>query len=65
MIGATTATVLNVPGAAVDRDAAWTAASVDISAFAGQTVRIQVEAADAATASLVEAAVDDVRVTRE
>jgi carboxypeptidase T len=65
VIGSTTATVLNVPGAAVDRDAAWTAASADISQFAGQSVRIQVEAADASTASLVEAAVDDVRVTSE
>jgi carboxypeptidase T len=65
VIGATTATVLNDAGAAVDRDAAWTSASVDISAFAGQTVRIQFEAADAGTASLVEAAVDDVRITRE
>jgi len=37
---------------------------VDISAFAGQTVRIVVEAADASGASLVEAAVDDVVVTR-
>jgi hypothetical protein len=65
VIGATTATMLNVPAAAIDRDAAWTTASVDISAFAGQTVRLQIEAADASTASLVEAAVDDVRVTRE
>ena len=65
VIGATTATVLNVPGAAVDRDAAWATATADLSAFAGQTVRIQVEAADASGASLVEAAVDDVRVTRE
>jgi hypothetical protein len=65
VIGATTATVLNVPAAAVDRDAAWTSASVDLGAFAGQTVRLQIEAADASTASLVEAAVDDVRVTRE
>ena len=64
VIGSPTTTVLNVPGAAVDRDAAWTSASVDISAFAGQTVRIQIEAADASTASLLEAAVDDVRVTR-
>jgi hypothetical protein len=35
------------------------------SAFAGQSVRIVVEAADAGTASLVEAAVDDVRVTAQ
>jgi len=65
VIGATTSTVLNVPAAATDRDAAWSTATADLSAFAGQTVRIQVEAADASGASLVEAAVDDVRVTRE
>jgi hypothetical protein len=65
VIGATTSTVLNVPAAAADRDAAWTTATADLSGFAGQTVRIQVEAADASGASLVEAAVDDVRVTRE
>ena len=38
---------------------------VNISAFAGQTVRIRIEAADASTASLVEAAVDDVRITQQ
>ena len=51
-------------GAASNRNGAWAAASVDLTAFAGQTVRIRVEAADAATASLVEAAVDDLKVTR-
>jgi hypothetical protein len=34
-----------------------------LSAFAGQTVRLQIEAADAGTASLVEAGVDDLRIT--
>ena len=38
---------------------------MSLNAFAGQTVRIRIEAADAATGSLVEAAVDDVRVTRQ
>jgi carboxypeptidase T len=65
VIGATTSTVINVPAAASDRDAAWSTASADLTAFAGQTVRLQVEAADASGASLVEAAVDDVKVTRE
>ncbi len=51
-------------GVASNRNGAWAAASVDLTAFAGQTVRIRVEAADAATASLVEAAVDDLKVTR-
>ena len=65
VIGSTTSTVLNVAGAAVDRDAVWTSGTADLSAFAGQTVRLQIEAADASTASLVEAAVDNVTVTRE
>ena len=45
--------------------AVWTSGTADLSAFAGQTVRLQIEAADASTASLVEAAVDNVTVTRE
>jgi murein tripeptide amidase MpaA len=49
-------------GAATDRDAAWATLSRDISAYAGQSVRILIEAADASTASLVEAAVDDVTI---
>jgi carboxypeptidase T len=62
--GVSTATVLNVRGAATDRDAVWTAATLNLDAFAGQTISIVIEAADAGTASLVEAAVDDVRVSR-
>ena len=50
-------------GAATNRNGAWATAAVSLSAFAGQTVRIQFEAADASTASLVEAGVDDVRIT--
>jgi hypothetical protein len=65
VVGATTSTVLDVAGAASNRDAAWSTATANVSAFAGQTVRILVEAADAGTASLVEAAVDDVRITRQ
>jgi hypothetical protein len=51
-------------GAASNRNGAWALATVNLNAFAGQTVRIRVEAADAGTASLVEAAVDDLKVTR-
>jgi carboxypeptidase T len=64
VVGVTTATLLNVRGAATDRDAVWTGATLNLDGFAGQTVRIVVEAADAGTASLVEAAVDDVRINR-
>ncbi|XVV01199.1 metallophosphoesterase [Actinosynnema sp. CA-248983] len=41
----------------------WRAATVDLAAYAGRSVRLLVETADASTASLVEAAVDDVRVS--
>jgi extracellular elastinolytic metalloproteinase len=52
-------------GAADNDDAAYvTTASINLNAFAGQTIRLRFQAADAATASLVEAAVDDVRITR-
>jgi len=43
---------------------AWLSNTASLQAFAGQTIRIVIEAADASTASLVEAGVDDVRVTR-
>jgi carboxypeptidase T len=64
VVGATTATVLQEVGAATNDNGAWaTTGSISLDAFAGQTVRIVVEVADASTASLVEAAIDDVRVT--
>jgi aminopeptidase S len=62
VVGATTQTVLQELGAANDDDAVWQTTSVNISSFAGQTVRVLVTAADASGASLVEAAVDDVRI---
>jgi aminopeptidase S len=37
---------------------------VNLSSYAGQAIQLQVEAADLSTASLVEAAVDDVRISR-
>ncbi len=42
----------------------WRTASVPMDAWAGQTIRIRFEAVDGGHASLVEAGVDDVRVTR-
>ena len=65
VVGTTTTTVLEVLGSTANVDAAWTAKTANLTAFAGQTVRILIEAADAATASLVEAAVDDVKVTQQ
>ncbi|MEU8358176.1 M28 family peptidase [Nonomuraea sp. NPDC048882] len=63
VVGATTATVLNQTGAASNRNGAWTTATASLNAFAGQTVRIVIDAADASGASLVEAGVDDVKIT--
>jgi hypothetical protein len=65
VVGTTTSTVLEELGAANNDNAAWAAGSANITGFAGQTVRIHVEAADASGASLVEAAVDDVRITQQ
>lgn len=65
IVGSTTTQVFQRLGAAVDVDGAWASTSVSLNAFAGQTVRIRIEAADASTASLVEAGIDDVRVTRQ
>jgi choice-of-anchor B domain-containing protein len=62
--GTTTTTVFERLGSATDVDAAWTSQTIDLNSFTGQTIQIVIEAADSGTASLVEAAVDDVRVTR-
>jgi aminopeptidase S len=64
VVGTTSTVVFSRTGAASSRSAVWQAVTVDLSAFAGQTVRLVVEAADASTASLVEAGVDNVTITR-
>ena len=64
IVGTTTAVVFQELGAANNDDAAWAAASVNLNAFAGQTIRIRIDAADAGSASLVEAAIDDVKIVR-
>ena len=55
VLGSTTATVFQRLGAAVNLNGAWATNTVSLNAFAGQTVRLVIEAADASTASLVEA----------
>jgi hypothetical protein len=64
VVGATKTVLLQELGAANNDDAVWATASYDLSAFAGQSVRLLIEANDSATASLVEAAVDDVKIVR-
>ncbi|WP_131740507.1 M28 family peptidase [Actinomadura roseirufa] len=59
-----TTTVLDEKGAAANRAGAWQTQTADISAYAGQSVRIVVEAADNGTNSLVEAGLDDIKITK-
>ncbi|MFI6884569.1 M14 family zinc carboxypeptidase [Streptosporangium canum] len=65
VVGSTTTQVFQQLGAAANRNGAWAASSVDISSYAGQSVRILIEAADASGASLVEAGVDNVKITQQ
>jgi aminopeptidase S len=62
--GSTSTIISTTTGAATNRAGSWSTASLSLNAFAGQTVRIQFESADLSTASLVEAGVDDVRITQ-
>jgi len=65
IVGSTTAVVFQELGAASNDAASFATQSVNISSFAGQSIRILIQAADAATGSLVEAAVDNVTVTQQ
>ena len=59
--GATT-WVWTRPGAAVNLNGAWGAGNASLTQWAGQTIQLVVQAADASTASLVEAGVDNVQI---
>jgi subtilisin family serine protease len=63
--GGNVTVVLNQAGSAANRAGAWAMASVNVSSFGGQTIQLRIETADAATASLVEAGVDDVIIVRQ
>ena len=65
VVGNTSLVALDRLGASVNRAGAWTTTTADITAFAGQTIRILVEAADNGAGSLIEAGVDDVTITRQ
>jgi carboxypeptidase T len=51
-------------GTPTDQDAAWTARSVALDAWAGRQIRVVFAARDGSPHNLVEAAVDDVRIRR-
>jgi hypothetical protein len=57
-----TAPLVSVIGDSAALNAAWNPVSVDLDAYAGQRVRLLVTASDGDSDSLVEAAIDDVRV---
>ncbi len=64
VVSGSTATLVHQQlGSATTRAASWATATINLSSFAGQTIRLRIEAADASTGSLVEAGVDDVRIT--
>jgi hypothetical protein len=63
VVGDTTQTVFEKLATGANVSAAWQQVSVDLSGFAGQSIYLLIEAADAGSASLVEAAVDDVSIT--
>jgi len=65
VVGSAVTTVFQELGGTENDDAVFATATVNLSQFAGQTIRILIEAADASGASLVEAGVDDVRITRQ
>jgi len=50
-------------GGAFNRNAGWRLASIDMTAWAGKTIRLRFSATDAGRNGLVEAGFDDVRVT--
>jgi len=53
-----------VPGTPVVRSAGWRTTSIDLSAWAGKTIRVRFSATDAGVNGVVEAGFDDVRVTQ-
>jgi subtilisin-like proprotein convertase family protein len=63
VVGSSTTVVLEELGSADDDSAVWASFSTSLNSFAGQTVYLLVEAADASGGSLVEAAIDDVSIT--
>ena len=63
--GSTSTTVFQQLGSAANRAGAWSTATANLGSFAGQTIRVVIEAADNGAGSLVEAGVDDFRITQQ
>lgn len=63
VIGTTTETVFEKRASSSAAQAAWCFESINLDAFAGQTIYLLIEAADAGSGSLVEAGIDKLRIT--
>lgn len=61
----TATTVFSQTGAATNRAGVWSSGSASLSNFAGQTIRLRVEAGDQFGASLIEAGFDNVTINRQ
>ncbi|MBX2882003.1 MAG: hypothetical protein KTR32_18790 [Granulosicoccus sp.] len=54
--------LLNETGTGLERSVVWTPVSFDVSSYAGTSVQLLIEAADAGGGSLIEAGVDNIQV---
>jgi hypothetical protein len=62
--GATTTPIWTLAGKSSERNARWRTKKLSLSAWAGQNVRLLIEARDGAADTIVEAALDDMRIYR-
>jgi hypothetical protein len=66
VVGTTKTKAFEVKGVPkATKGGAWATATVDLKPYAGKQIRLLVEAADAGTASMIEAGVDDVKIVRQ
>ncbi|HPY39017.1 MAG TPA: hypothetical protein PLM98_00760 [Thiolinea sp.] len=56
--------LLELHGVAANRGAQWDELTADLSSLAGSSIRLLVEAADGGAGSMIEAAVDNVRISK-
>ncbi len=65
IVGDETAKVFEELGGPDTDSGAWSSQSVDLNAFAGQTIKVLISASDFGEGSLIEAGVDDLFITQE
>lgn len=63
VVGTSTQTVFEEVGDGADDDGSWATFSGSLNSFASQTVYLLISASDASNGSIVEAGIDDVRIT--